>query len=191
MEKSEALLFLGISDGEELNDAYDTKVFEWKNFFVNRFPIPSLFGKKIKQLEKLEKAYTVLGGESKEVNDPKVELVFADNFKEAFQQFSERRAFLKAQLFQAESAVDIAKVVQVLIDLTLAYAQVWNNEKLSTAGVVVSKEPDPMDLLVAIPEAEKIGVHNISKIDALPENHLVVNEAKRLSLLIKMNKEKQ
>jgi hypothetical protein len=48
-----------------------------------------------------------------------------------------------------------------------------------------------MDLLAAIPDAENKGVHNISEIAALSEDHMVLNEAKRLSLLIKMNKEWQ
>ncbi len=186
MEKNEALMFLGISDVLELEDAYEQKIFEWKNFFVNRFPIPTLFRSKIKQLEKLDEAYAALGGEVIESSmDVAIKLEFSSDFKEAFHQFQEQRAQLKSKLFSAFHASEVISVVQGLINLTQAYAEVWNDENLATTGIVMSKEPDPMDLLEAINDAGKSGVHNISKIDELPEGHLVLNEAKRLSLLIK------
>lgn len=188
MTTSEAKQFLSLSDGDSLEDVYEEKVFEWKNFFVNRFPVPSLFRSKIKQLEKLEDAYLVLGGATSGSGNASIELEFSSSFKEAFHQFSQRRSVLKSQLFQSESASTIGSVVQVLIDLTESYARVWNDTELDTAGVVISKEPDPMDLLEAIIDAEKRGVHNISKIDILPMDHMVLNEAKRLSLWTQMSK---
>ena len=59
---------------------------------------------------------------------------------------------------------------------------------METSGVVVSKEPDPMDLREAINDAAQLGVNNLSQIDQLPEEHLVRNEVKRLSLWSKMEK---
>ncbi|XOV67767.1 MAG: hypothetical protein ACFHU9_01085 [Fluviicola sp.] len=188
MTKSEAKLYLEVSDLEELDEVYEEKVFEWKNFFVNRFPVSSLFRSKVKQLEKLEAAYQSLGGGAQTPEEVLVDLYFSDSFKEAFHQFSERRSRLKALLFQASSAKLIGYIVAALVDLTQAYAQVWNDSELETNGIAVSKEADPMDLLAAIDDAAHRGVHNISEIEKLPEDHLVVKEAKRLSLWIKMSK---
>ncbi|MCR9173663.1 MAG: hypothetical protein NXI10_14270 [bacterium] len=187
MTESEALLFLGIEDVEELEDTYEAKVFEWKNFFVNRFPVPKLFQSKIKQIQKLEAAYQCLGGESDNTEPISIDLAFGTTFKEVFHQYSERRAALKARLFRANSASELVQIAQSLVDLTLAYARCWDVESLNKTGVVVSKEPDPMDLLEAINAAEARGVHNKSKIEDLPENHLLLNEVKRLSLLLRMN----
>ena len=190
MEKSEALLILGISHEEEAESAYEEKVFEWKNFFVNRFPVPKLFHAKIIQLDKLETAYRSLEGQSyTTVNEPVKPYLFEKDFKLAFHEYSNKRSQLKMQLFAATNAEIIKRIVLELILLTKAYASVWTDSKLDTTGVIVSIEPDPMDVLKAIEEAKLLGVHNISEIDRLPEDHLVLKEAKRLSLWSKMTKE--
>ena len=189
MTVNEAKIFLSLSDEDVLDDVYEQKLFEWRNFFVNRFPIPSLFRSKIEQLEKLEEAYLALGGTSNDLAlEISFEKEFSNNFKETFHQFQEQRAHLKSLLFSVVSASEMIPVVQSLNELTLSYAAIWNNENLDTTGVVMSKESDPMDLLEAINDAEKAGVHNISQIDKLPQGHLVLNEAKRLSLLIEKSK---
>lgn len=190
MEKSEALLILGVEDGESIDTAYEDKVFEWKNFFVNRFPVTKLFNAKINQLEKLEVAFQVLGGHSTESKSPPVEsYTFDKNFKLAFHEFSNKRSQLKMQLFAASNVEGVKRIVLELIALTSSYAYVWSDSTLDTTGVVVSREPDPMDVLKAIEEAAQLGVHNISEINQLPEGHLILNEAKRLSLWSKMAKE--
>jgi len=190
MEKSEALLILGISDAEDVENAYEEKVFEWKNFFVNRFPVAKLFHAKLHQLDKLEAAYEILGGQKHQSKMAESEEhPFDRDFMAAFRAYSNQRSQLKMQLFAATNALQVKEVVLKLIALTRDYAQVWYDSALETKGAVVSKEPDPMDILKALEEAKQLGVHNISEISRLPEGHLVLNEAKRLSLWTKMAKQ--
>lgn len=187
MERSEALLYLPLTDDHSVDDLYEQKLFEWKNFFVHRFPISKLFLKKLEQLEKLEKAYEVLGGSISEKSKTySVNLQFEADLKQSFLQYAAERNNLKVQLYAANSAGDIIFIIQNLLKLTAAYAKVWNVPELDTNGVVVSKEVDPMDLLNAIKEAEEKGVTTIADIAKLNEGDMLLNEAKRLSLWTKM-----
>ena len=187
MERNEALLYLPVGEGELLEDVYEQKIFEWKNFFVNRFPISKLFGKKLEQLKKLDEAYRVMGGVPvSSVEHLVVDIQFEVDFKQAFLKYAEHRNQMKARLFAAHSAMDILTVVNGLLTLTRSYAKVWTSSGLETKGIVISKEVDPMDLLSAIEDAASQGVQTITEIGKLPEGHLVLNEAKRLSLWTKM-----
>lgn len=189
MESSEAKLYLPCTDDESLEDVYDQKLFEWKNFFVNRFPIPKLFDKKIEQLKRLQEAYSDLGGSAViGTIEPETATVFSKNLKESFLKYSEERYALKMRLFTAGSAHELTSLIQALLKLTAAYAAVWENKVLDVSGVVVSKEPDPMDLLQALNDAESLGVQTVDQVKTLPADHLVLNEAKRLSLWVKMEK---
>lgn len=188
MTRNEALLHLPVEEGELLSEAYEEKLFYWKKFFVNRFPVAKLFHKKIHQLHQLERAYEVLGGVN-EGNSIEIQLniKFSDELKPAFHQFTRERNALKTLLFQARTAVDIIEIVRALLRLTEAYAEVWRLHGVSTDGSIISKELDPMDLLAALEDAERNGVITSDDITKLPEDHAVRNEAKRLSLWMKMN----
>ncbi len=192
MESSEAQLFLPQKEGESLEEAYEQKLFEWKNFFVHRFPIPKLFNKKLKQLHQLEEAYKLLGGESAEVfHHSGTTKNYDSGLKESFQQYQADRNQLKLRLYAANSAVELMDVVEELLTITRAYANQWTDPDLDVSGVIVSKEVDPMDLLSAIQDAEQDGVRTISDIGKLSDGNMVLNEAKRLSLWSKMEADEQ
>ena len=187
MKKSEASLYLSVEEGVSLREAYEEKLFEWKNFFVHRFPIPKLFNKKLEQLDRLEQAYAVLGGGNIEVPaSPIKSVVYDSNLKQSFQHFFEDRNQLKKQLFAATTATEIIFIVQGLIEITRAYAKSWSAPSLDNADVLVSKEVDPVELLKAIDDAISQGVLIITDITKLSDGHMVLNEAKRLSLWAKM-----
>lgn len=187
MNKSEALLYFPVSEEDSLEDLYEQKVFEWKNFFVHRFPVTKLFTAKCVQLSFQEEAYELLSGERHVPELPVFPDEFPSNLEAAFHQFQEERNRFKALLFQAESLSQILALVGMMPKMTRGYAQVWDfpHEKLD--GVVVSKEPDPMDLLEALHEAKELGVEEVSQVGHLPETHLVLQESKRLSLWLKMD----
>lgn len=191
MTKSEARLYLPESESESLEEIYEQKLFEWKNFFVNRFPVSKLYQKKIEQLKLLQTAFNVLSEEKPAESVVGVDFSksFDSNLKLAFHQYAQGRNAIKARLFAARSAEEIAFCAESLLEITRSYARVWKQSDIDTTGVVVSKEPDPMDLLNALNNAEEIGVEKIGQIDMLPVDHMVKNEAKRLSLWIKMDKD--
>ena len=168
MKKSEASLYLSVEEGVSLREAYEEKLFEWKNFFVHRFPIPKLFNKKLEQLDRLEQAYAVLGGGNIEVPaSPIKSVVYDSNLKQSFQHFFEDRNQLKKQLFAATTATEIIFIVQGLIEITRAYAKSWSAPSLDNADVLVSKEVDPVELLKAIDDAISQGVLIITDIAKL------------------------
>ncbi|GAB5418167.1 MAG: hypothetical protein Crog4KO_32470 [Crocinitomicaceae bacterium] len=192
MKSSEAQLFLALKEGESLEEAYEQKLFEWKNFFVHRFPIPRLFNKKLTQLKRLEEAYIALGGlSSKPSQDLDLSTDYDLALKQSFQQFQADRNQLKLRLYAVNSASELIQVVEGLLQITKSYASCWTDASLDLSGVVVSKEVDPMDLLSAINNAEKEGVRTISEIRKLSEGNMVLNEAKRLSLWSKMEENEQ
>jgi len=190
MTASEAQLYLPVSENESLEEAFDEKLFEWKIFFVNRFPVTKLYLKKVDQLHLLQEAYNVLGGENNtEPTKSQISVSFSSNLKEAFQQYSEIRNQIKVRLFAAKSAKEIAGCAMDMVQLTRDYASVWRLEDADLNDVIVSKEFDPMDLLNALNDAEKSGVMTVNQISDLPADHLLINEAKRLSLWIKMDED--
>lgn len=189
MEKSEALLLLPIPDGGSIEEAYEQKLFEWKNFFVHRFPISKLFRKKIHQIQRLQEAYVELGGSKIKSIQGAPEIVpFDSSLKQSFQRYHSERNQLKMQLYASQSALELIVTVEGLLQITSEYAKRWSNNELDTSGIIVSKEVDPMDLLSAIHDAETQGVTTITDIGKLSDGHMVLNEAKRLSLWSKMEK---
>jgi hypothetical protein len=188
MTRNEALLHLPVAEGSTLEEVFDEKLFYWKNFFVNRFPVTKLYERKVQQLRLLQVAYEVLEGASEGSG---VEITpntsFPSELAPAFHHFAEERNALKVGLFRARTATDVIEIANALVELTRAYARVWEVDDISTDGVVVSKEVDPMDLLAALKDAERKGVRRSADILNLPEGHAVRNEAKRLSLWLKMD----
>ena len=52
-----------IDEEADLQEIYDEKLFELKQFFLNRFPMSKLINARLAKFLKEEKAFTVLGGE--------------------------------------------------------------------------------------------------------------------------------
>lgn len=186
MEKAEAAQYLQVTDDVSIDEAYEMKLFEWKNFFVHRFPITKLFAGKIVQLERVIEAYTVLSGVSNDVSSRSIDLVFPENLKEAFSLYTSERNRLKTELFACNSGEALIEIVMRLLQLTKSYARVWENDFELSEEVRVSQEPDAMAFMEALTDANALGVVNVGEVLKLPQDHLVRSEAKRLSLWTKM-----
>ncbi len=186
MEKAEAKIYFPEADATSLEEQYEDKLFEWKQFFVHRFPVAKLYKAKLKKVSQIEAAYTSLAGE---VHDPSTVAFYNDysnNLKSAFLQFEQQRSRFKQMLFQCTSLSDIVALVESFLISVSLYAESWNIEGLDTEGVLISKELDPMDLLNALNEAEKLGILFKNDLSKLPDDHLLIRESKRLSLWVKM-----
>lgn len=186
MDKSEAWLYFPESNEETIDDQYDQHVFEWKQFFVNRFPVSKLFLSKLSKISRIEEAYSVLT----EIHH-KAELVvfnndFPNSLKDSFLHYEKERALYKKLLFQAQNLSDIVAIISAFLEFTKQYATIWKGNYENLEGVVVSKEPDPMELLSALEGAFSKGVVAALQISQLPSENLVVQESKRLSLWLKM-----
>lgn len=187
MKETEARLYFPESEEESIEELYEQKVFEWKNFFVNRFPVSKLFSAKLIQMATLQEAYEVLTNHESKVRAVDYNSAFPSTLKEAFLHFEKERSRFKQRLFQSDTLAQILVVAGPFVAVTSEYAKVWRTDTDDFHGVVVSKETDVMDLLKALDDAEHMGVTKASDIFKLPENHLVQSEMKRLSLWIKMD----
>lgn len=185
MTRSEALMYF--PEGDDLEDIYEEKLFEWKNFFVNRFPVRKLFASKLATLDLHKEAYAELGGEEESGLFDLPPVSFTDDLLENFTRYSQHRNLLKARLFAAVSFDQIKQIAEALLSLTLEYAQAFAHDTEVEVEVRLSIEPDPMELLEALRRAKELGVSSKKTVEQLPENHLVRSEAKRLSLWLKSN----
>lgn len=186
MDKSEARLYFPESAEGTIEDQYDQHVFEWKQFFVNRFPISKLFKSKLEKIRRIEEAYSVLTGGQNTTDSTVFDTSFPRSLKDAYSHFEKERARYRQMLFQAQNLSEVITVVEAFSEYTRCYAQVWKNDFESLDGVIVSKEPDPMALLRALEEAYIKGVVEVSQLSKLSPDSLVVQESKRLSLWLKM-----
>lgn len=187
MEKAKAIIYFPDTSEDSIEEQYEQKLFEWKQFYVNRFPVSKLYASKSVQLSKIEEAYEFLTGTSHAVQAIEFDSNFPDNLKEAFLHYEKERSRFRQLLFQCDSLAQMIVITGFFASLTAKYASVWKHDFENLDGIVVSKELDPMDLLNALNEAESLGVKTIDDISALSEDHLVVRESKRLSLWLKMD----
>ena len=187
MEIAEARIYFPESSDESPEEKYEQKLFEWKQFYVNRFPVSKLYASKSAQLSKIEEAYELLTGDVHLVQAVEFDSDFPRGLKASFLHFEKERSRFRQMLFQSESLAQIMVLTGLFAAFTARYALVWNNDFDNLEGIVISKEVDPMDLLKALDEAENAGVSVAADISLLPEDHLVVRESKRLSLWLKMD----
>ncbi len=78
MAISNPLVLLPVNDDNSLQDLYDEKLFEFKQFFSRQLPTTKLFYAKLKKLKQITEAYLELGGEE----------VFMRGVSVAYQQYN-------------------------------------------------------------------------------------------------------
>lgn len=193
MNKNEARLLLNISEDENLDDVWEGKLFEQKQFFLTRPPIAKVFRSRLSKLEKMYSAYSFLTGneldsnfdDSKKIDLPK----FSNIVKEAFNQQQTERMKLKSLILNAKSPVKLKQVIESWLKLEKLYMEKWLvSENIEVdSEVVISKEPDPMYILEDIKTIEKAANEMITfeylknNLSSLPKR--LVSEIKRLNLL--------
>lgn len=188
MEIAEAKVYFPESDTESIEEQYETMLFQWKQYFVNRFPISKLYASKAIQLSYYEEAYSVLTGEVHKPEMVHFDQNFPGSLKEAFLHFEKERSRFRQALYSCNSISQIMTLIGVFPAFAATYASYWEFNHQSLEGIMVSKEFDPMALLDALKDAETLGVITSKDISKLPDDHLVVRESKRLSLWLKMDK---
>jgi hypothetical protein len=190
MTKNEALLFFPFKEGEDILDLYEEYLFDYKNYFLSKFPIQKIFTAKAKKMNQMHEAFILLGGE---INTPttfqNIKYEHKENILECFNNYQKIKLDLKSKLYNCNNAMDINSCLKLLFQLEKAYAQNWSiSTNLSNVEAIISKEPDPMSLLNAINEFNTLGGYTFNDLNTMknisPE--LLINEAKRLSLTLKI-----
>jgi hypothetical protein len=196
MTEKEALIVIGALDrDEDLRELLEDLLFEIKQFIISKPLISKLVVGQLKKLEKLSEAVQVLNIDSKNTSFLKEEAI-TQNANESilaiYNSYELNKAKLKQQLSSASSPVDMIYTISQLIKLQGDYSACWPLvEVLEDEGVVISKEPDVMELLVEIKKMSTEGILAFQQLTqiSLDKYPAIQQEAKRLSLLRKKENE--
>lgn len=196
MTKSEALLFFPFDESEEeIEEVYESLLFEYKLFFQSKVPIRKVFNSKIQKLKKMHEAFLVLGGQIESAIFELDLKLTNGSMLDLFNQYQRLRNSIKVQLLSVENAVELEKIVNHYLLLEEMYRNYWPQIELDGGEQIsVSVEPDSMSLLKALKELEGEQICDFSQLhsksaEKIENNSLniILMEAKRLSLLRKMD----
>lgn len=189
MTESEAKLYLPFSDEDDLDELFEEKLFEQKQFFLQRMPVSKVITARLDKMKKMEDAYSFFGGEVESFYPKEVQLkpYSSHVVKEIFSVHESNKNLLKLKLTQAQSISEIRFYLDQLVETTSDYAQKWKLENTNTNdSVKVSTEPDSMFLLEEINKFEELGFRSFDDLQHLLTESPLVQEANRLSLWLKL-----
>ena len=184
MSPNEASAILGPYD--DLQDAFELQLFEFKKQLIVLAPIQKLIAPKLKKIKQLQEAFLLLGGEMDEISISTFELVSpSENILESFIAYQDVRNNFKKLLSQSNSYEETANFCQYLVAYENMYASCWFTDEVNTSEIV-SKEPDPMDVLKAIRAYNENGGFTFEdlRFDKNNPPAVLIKERNRLSLLV-------
>jgi hypothetical protein len=190
MTEQEAKLLLGLQDGEDVLDKWDEVLFEYKQFFLSKPLIPKLIEGRIRKLKNAVLAFRVISRATEHQISSQPELTFypVPKVLESFHRYQSFRMQLKSFVMSAMNAEQLIDLLSRALILEKKWLEKWSltNLNVEESSIVVSKEPDPMELLNGIKlwvQTNQEGtfgeLHN--DVSFLPE--VVLHELKRLTLL--------
>ena len=176
MTLSEAKIILGIDKQEDAYEAFEEQLFALKQFFVAKPILQTTFRSKLKKLLQLQNALTIF---EIEFNQPlsvvEFNTIIDTKFSIVFEQFQLAKNNMKLAINRSNNPIEIKALVEQLLDLATNYYRCWKiNATFDTSAVILSKEPDPMELLAAIHAANSSGINTFEE---LAENLNQQNEA--------------
>ncbi|MCO4815465.1 MAG: hypothetical protein KC454_12180, partial [Flavobacteriales bacterium] len=153
MAISNPLVLLPVNDDNSLQDLYDEKLFEFKQFFSRQLPTTKLFYAKLKKLKQITEAYLELGGEEvfmrgvsvayQQYNSPDVKSVISI--------FQSQNNALKLKMNLSQSYDEIEQTAFQMIDNYKRYAECWPLIDIpENQRIKISEELDEMSLLEAL-----------------------------------------
>ncbi len=177
------------SDQSEIEEIYEQEIFELKQFFLSRAPIAKLFKGRIAKLNKLQAAF-------EEINSNQIKSDFEISFPEnsiylldSYTNYQAVKNKIRLLISNELNGVNLIPLVQKLIDLEKDHAKQWSilDDSELDETVVVSKEPNPIDILNAINEYQLKGNKTLEELKRNENNPpiVLIQEMKRLSLLFK------
>lgn len=184
MSPKEASAILGPYD--DLQDAFELQLFEFKKQLIALAPIEKLIAPKLKKIKQLQEAFLLLGGEIDEISISTFELVSpSESILESFKAYQDVRNNFKKLLSQSNSHEEIENVCQYLVAYENMYASCWFTDEVNTSEIV-SKEPDPMEVLKAIRVYNENGGFTFEDLRFNKNNppEVLIKERNRLSLLV-------
>ena len=196
MTEKEALVVIGVLHrDDDLRDLLEDALFEIKQFIISKPLISKLIDGQIKKLEKLSEVVRVLNIDSKNTANTKEEWLHQfsnESILSVLNSFELKKAKLKQYLSFTDSPSEMIYVISQLIQLQADYSACWPLvEVVEDEGVVISKEPDVMQLLVEIKKMSTEGILAFQQLTqiSLDQYPAMQQELKRLSLLRKKENE--
>ncbi|MDG1332762.1 MAG: hypothetical protein P8P74_10550 [Crocinitomicaceae bacterium] len=194
MTKDEAILYLPVNDEDDLQDSYEEKLFELKQFFLSRFPMSKLIIARMSKFEKVEEAFIVLGGEvSSASNIPVVTLPELGSIHTVYIWYNREKNALRLLLSAAQSYSEVLAVLNEYLRIAMHYAKHWQigvNEE-EGKSIKIGVEPNPMDIQEALNELSEKETIDSQHILTLPDENVLKSEAKRLSLWLNFESNEQ
>lgn len=183
MTREEALIYLPAQDEEERDEQYEEKLFELKQFFLNRFPVSKVIRTRLDKMYKVEIAFKALGGELITMAEPiSMDLPNFPSLPLAFDWYHRQRNALRLRLNAAQSVLEIESYLDQLLRLTKHYATFWEIElNVHDAQLIIGKEPDPMEIQEAFKEFGNDEQLTSDSLARLADENCLKVEAKRLT----------
>lgn len=196
MTKEEAKLFFPYEEEDDLEELYDERFFEYKNFFLSKIPIRKVFESKLSKLTQMDKAYRLLQMDLNNINLPieasaedaisEKNTVFSNTILDAFNQWEQLKGVCKQQISVATEINSLTLAIGQYISVTENYRDKWiTEEEIDIELSQLSKEEDPMQVYAAIKEFNEQGGRDFKDILSMKSNLFLLKEMKRLSLLAK------
>ena len=195
MTKEQAQLYFPYSPGDDLEDLWEQRFFEQKQFFLTRPPIQQVWMSRLKKLKQQFNAYLILTDQENldDVNTIALEneIAFSEEYIAAFHQFHKQRNQYKSALLKAQNYSGLVQVIEDWLKTELSYAHYWSFSKSKDNEIeaLISKELDPMEFLKELNSTKDL--INSTLIRDLKENYNILSEnvkkeVKRLTLLSKI-----
>ena len=189
MKKADALLYLNIEEGLDPEEAYENQLFSFKQFFLSNVPTTKTCSAKRKRLEKIHQAYIFLSGAEDIFDCKKPELISynSNEVARAFRTYQENNNRIKLKISSSRNAKCLGDYAEFLIENLSLYAKHWELDLKGTdEHVLVTKEPDAVEMLKAINAFNDEGYKTFDEIEKLDAGNCVYRESIRLSLWLKM-----
>jgi hypothetical protein len=151
-------------------------------------PISKVFNSRIARLKKIDEAFVFFGGKNEAALDELKLLVYDnDSIYESYQVFQKNLNQVRLSIFKASNVTELISTIDVLFKNQIEFARNFPtlNQSLE-ANPIISKEPDAMEIIDAIQSATKIGITKFNELSQLPADNILVQEANRLSLWLKL-----
>jgi len=195
MTLAEAKIILGIDSQEDAFDAFEEQLFALKQFFVKKPILQTTFRAKLKKLIQLQDALAVFEIDFKQPAKV-IELnpINAIEFSSVFKEVQLLKNNLKLAINRSNNPFEIKEYVERLLELATNYYRCWKiNATFDTSAVILSKEPDPMELLAAIQAANSSGINTFEELaENLNQQNAAISvlliEAARCSMIYEKEK---
>jgi hypothetical protein len=199
LTKEEAQIYFPIPAGKDVDELYEERLFEYKQFFLSKVPLIRLVEPRLRKLTQMEAAFHVLSGKEEREEELFLneDIVFGEDLEANFNAYQIKRNYFKQKIILANSGEYLTKVIQASVALHENYALSWPFVEVDLQEkIAFSTEQDPMVIVKAfkILKEEKIDLvlHLINPNLNTNVNNSVKNaleilklEAKRLSLQLK------